>query len=387
MAISESASLKDKFLQGMSCAAATVNVVTTNGPAGKSGLTVSAMMSVSADTEKPTVLIAVHEKSSGAQPIRDNGVFAINVLSDTQSNVSDTFAGRFDLKGTEKFECGGWSTAVTGAPLLDGAVVSFDCSIIDVRQVGTHYLITGEVEHISLASSGNALVYVSRSYSKTTPLARIGNSKSIGKADDRAVKIACLNSAGPMFLPEILQHVGHTPSAAAVEIFEGDQQEVTDALIDGDVDISIMYDLNLPTGIAKACSRELKPHVLLPAGHGLATAKSVSLSQLAEEDFILLDTSLSTSFFLSVFKRLNIEPKIAMRSRSMEMVRSLVGRGFGYSMLVSKPYSSFTHDGKQVAAVPLSGDIPAVRLACATRPESAKNPMIHEVMEFVGKMM
>ncbi len=31
--------LRDRFLQGMSCAAATVNVVTTDGPAGRSGVT------------------------------------------------------------------------------------------------------------------------------------------------------------------------------------------------------------------------------------------------------------------------------------------------------------------------------------------------------------
>ena len=39
---------RDKFLEGMSRAAATVNIVTTDGPAGKAGATVSAMLATRA---------------------------------------------------------------------------------------------------------------------------------------------------------------------------------------------------------------------------------------------------------------------------------------------------------------------------------------------------
>ena len=53
--------IRDSFLQGMSRAAQTVNIVTTDGPAGRAGVTVSAMASVSADTPQPTLLVCVHE--------------------------------------------------------------------------------------------------------------------------------------------------------------------------------------------------------------------------------------------------------------------------------------------------------------------------------------
>ena len=58
MAIDEE--LKAKFFQGMSYAAATVNVITSDGPAGRVGLTVSAMSSVSADTPRPTLLVCIN---------------------------------------------------------------------------------------------------------------------------------------------------------------------------------------------------------------------------------------------------------------------------------------------------------------------------------------
>ena len=69
MDVSRIIDLRDRFLQGMSCAAATVNVVTTDGPGGRAGVTVSAMSSVSADGDAPTLLVCVHEKSPTARTI------------------------------------------------------------------------------------------------------------------------------------------------------------------------------------------------------------------------------------------------------------------------------------------------------------------------------
>ena len=71
--------LRARFLAGMSHAAATVNVVTTDGAAGRHGVTVSAMSSVSADTAKPTLLVCVNEASASAAAILENGIFCVNV--------------------------------------------------------------------------------------------------------------------------------------------------------------------------------------------------------------------------------------------------------------------------------------------------------------------
>ena len=110
------AALRQAFLDGMSHTASTVNVVTTDGVAGRVGVTVSAMSSVSADTPKPSLLVCVHHMSPSAQAIVDNGVFCVNVLRDDQSYISDTFAGRLKTETGDKFACAEWATQVTGAP-------------------------------------------------------------------------------------------------------------------------------------------------------------------------------------------------------------------------------------------------------------------------------
>jgi len=156
--------LRADFLDGMSRAAATVNIITTGGTAGRAGLTVSAMTSVSADTPKPTLLICINANSAGAAPIIENGVFAVNVLSESQADVSDVFAGRSPHSGEARFGCATWQEGATGAPLLDGALVCFDCRVVQHRRIGTHHVLFGEVEAVRFPGEGRPLIYTQRSY-------------------------------------------------------------------------------------------------------------------------------------------------------------------------------------------------------------------------------
>jgi flavin reductase (DIM6/NTAB) family NADH-FMN oxidoreductase RutF len=155
---------RTRFLEGMSYVAATVNVVTTDGPGGRAGMTVSAMSSVSADTARPTLLVCVNKSSSGATPLLQNGVFCVNILRDSQSDVADTFAGRFGHSGEARFGCAAWQLGPTGSPILDDALVAFDCQLMTSVLVGTHHVVFGEVLETWLGRSGAPLIYANRAY-------------------------------------------------------------------------------------------------------------------------------------------------------------------------------------------------------------------------------
>ncbi len=160
--------LRQDFVHAMSRAAATVSVVTTDGEAGRAGVTVSAMTSVSADGEAPTILICVNMGASAADPILGNGRFAVNVLRADQQDLADTFAGRLDAPQGDRFAVGDWSTLTTGAPILE-ALASFDCDVQSAELVGTHHVIIGSVRAVRVSEEGSPLIYGMRSYLKTHP--------------------------------------------------------------------------------------------------------------------------------------------------------------------------------------------------------------------------
>lgn len=149
----------------MSNAANSVTVVTTDGAVGRSGVTVSAMCSVSVDGPSPTVLVCVHQDSPTCDAIVKNGVFCANLLSDEQSRISDCFAGRMEARGETKFDCADWKTGATGAPILVGALACFDCKVSKQLEVGSHRIFIGTVEEVASSNTGKPLVYHARTYS------------------------------------------------------------------------------------------------------------------------------------------------------------------------------------------------------------------------------
>lgn len=160
--------LRDAFLEGMSHTAATVNIVTTDGPEGRAGVTVSAMASVSADTPVPSLLVCIHHLSAACPAILRNGVFCVNVLRDDQSRISDIFAGRAGPEDGDKFSCAEWVSWKTGAPRVLDPLVAFDCRLTHSERMGTHYVMFGAVEDVFIAREGVALIYANRAYG--TPL-------------------------------------------------------------------------------------------------------------------------------------------------------------------------------------------------------------------------
>jgi len=163
--------LRSTFLEAMSFAASTVTVVTTDGPAGRAGITVSAMSSVSADTPLPSLLVCLYSAGRAAPVVLANRVFCVNVLGEDQSAVSELFAGRNDHPGGDRFANVDWEPGSTGAPRLAEALATFDCRLTEARLVGTHQVIFGAVEDISLAGAGSPLIYTRRGYRRAAALA------------------------------------------------------------------------------------------------------------------------------------------------------------------------------------------------------------------------
>jgi flavin reductase (DIM6/NTAB) family NADH-FMN oxidoreductase RutF len=149
------------FIDAMSRAVTGVTVVATDGEAGQFGQTVSAMSSVSADP--PLLLVCINRKSPICQAIEQHGVFSVNVLRADQQRVAQVFAGRPRSGLPYDFTSAVWETAVTGSPLLVGAVARFDCKLHDTHLAGTHFIYVGRVVD-STSEPSAALVYAQRTY-------------------------------------------------------------------------------------------------------------------------------------------------------------------------------------------------------------------------------
>ncbi len=364
------------FLEGMSHAACTVSVITTDGPGGRAGVTVSAMTSVSADP--PTLLVCVHHLSPACEKLKANGVLCVNVLSEDQSEISDTFAGRIPV--TDKFSCAEWITRTTGAPNLEKALITFDCLVRNHFQVGTHFIFIAEPLDIHIRQQGNALIYANRAYGVTRKLDAFVAEQD-GHSEGNILHVACFATIGPFFIPGLVRTFLERAPNTQFRFFEGSEREIEQAHQVTPFDLILMYDSPALTDCPRETLATVSPHVLLPSGHPLCQHHHISLRELAEQPMVLLDLSPSRDFFTSLFAEHGLRPSIRFRSPSFETVRGLVANGLGYSILVSRPASAMSYDGGALVTRPLQETVTPGRLILRRRALQAHSPLVERFVE------
>lgn len=149
------------FRNAMSLLTTAVNVITTEGASGFHGFTASAVCSVT-DTP-PTLLVCMNQSSRSHAHFIDNKTLSVNVLGAQHEQISNAFASS-KFSSEERFKLGAWSTLATGSPILEDALVSFDCEIEQIQNVGTHSIFMCRVIAIKQSQQDESLVYFNRAY-------------------------------------------------------------------------------------------------------------------------------------------------------------------------------------------------------------------------------
>lgn len=117
-----------------------VTVVTTRDSAGKPlGFTANSFSSVSLDP--PLLLVSIAKSSSNYQAFTTATGFAVNILSEGQKDISNTFARPVE----DRFAGLYWKLSDHGAPLISGVSAWFDCALHHCVEAGDHAILIGRV--------------------------------------------------------------------------------------------------------------------------------------------------------------------------------------------------------------------------------------------------
>lgn len=156
------------YKAGMRQLTAGVTLVTTLGAdSRRSGLTATAVCSVSA--EPPILLVCVNRHSGSYAAIRDAKRFAVNVLAAADVDLSNRFASA--TAGEERFLHGKWDQLTTGAPTLANALAVFDCELLEVKDMGSHGVFFGQVVDVRVLTDDlPPLLYGEGNYGTLTDL-------------------------------------------------------------------------------------------------------------------------------------------------------------------------------------------------------------------------
>ncbi|MCP2670239.1 flavin reductase family protein [Maricaulaceae bacterium EIL42A08] len=137
-----------------------VALVTLSDEGRALAMTVNSFSSVSLDP--PLILWSVDHNSRRYELFRNTPRFAVNVLAADQEALSNACARNEDLSASGA----DWSTGEGGAPLVEGCVARFECSLEAIHPAGDHDIILGRVTHFDMPRKVPALVFHRSAYEK-----------------------------------------------------------------------------------------------------------------------------------------------------------------------------------------------------------------------------
>jgi flavin reductase len=147
--------LQVAFKSAMRRFAATVTILTAGNGDARSGMTATAVSSVS--TDPPAILACVNRAASIHSSMKLSSPFCVNLLAADQGPLSSAFGGK--LPPEHRFSIGNWDIDDDGRPYLLDAQANIFCFVDAVLDYGTHTIFIGKVHAVRLHGDVRPLIY------------------------------------------------------------------------------------------------------------------------------------------------------------------------------------------------------------------------------------
>jgi DNA-binding transcriptional LysR family regulator len=204
---------------------------------------------------------------------------------------------------------------------------------------GVQLLVRRHAQGVSLTPAGRRFVAEARSLLAHADELK-QSARQLGGGLSGELDVGCFITFAPLLMPALLHsfnmHFPHT----RIRLHETHIKNLLERLSDGRIELALTFDLSLEPYLEFEPLAEIPLYALLPSGHRLAASPTVALRDLVAEPLILLGLPESREYFLSIFQRLNLEPRIFFETVSYDMVNAMVAHGHGYSIRHSRSPSA-----------------------------------------------
>lgn len=182
------------------------------------------------------------------------------------------------------------------------------------------------------------------------------------------IRLGVFRTLAPFYAAELIKGFAQQAPGIVIRHTEMALTELAEVLRAGEIDLALTYDRGADLADLTVLElAALKPVVVVAADHPLAARGAVTWGELAREPYVMLDGPGSRAYFEDLLAEGGIAPPVAYVSTSLEAVRSAVAAGFGFTLLVMRPPSDITYDGRRVTTLPIDGPVRALRIVLAAR--------------------
>ncbi|MCH4090765.1 LysR family transcriptional regulator [Acetobacter sp.] len=202
-----------------------------------------------------------------------------------------------------------------------------------------------------------------------------------------SVEVGCMTTLYPFVVPALRRRFKEKYPQADLKFVAGHHAELVEKLRGGDIVAILCYDMELPRDVAFEPLSSLPPYIFVAERHPLAHRDAIHLNEIIKEPFLLLDLPSSRDYFMSVFGENGCRPTRIAPFPSMDIIRSLVAHGEGYSLANARPRNKASYDGSLLSYVAIKDPVPALTYGTAQILNARASPRTSAFIQFCRHLL
>lgn len=292
--------------------------------------------------------------------------------------VDDSLArGEFSLRQLAHFVAvaeEGTISAASGRLFMSESAISGSVTELE-RALGADLCVRRRAQGVSLTPMGKLVLDRARHLladaAELTYMVRGNGTELVGP-----LVVGCYVTLAPTVLPRLLAEFGQLHPRVTVDFVEGPQDRLQEALVAGEIDVAVLYDMGQLEALDRIVLYEARGYALFGESHPLACQPTVTLEQLASEPLVLFDQPPSTAYAMSLFQARGLVPNVRHRTHAYELTRSIVARGIGYAILVQRPPNKESYEGLPILEKEIEPPLPTCPVILAWPRDRRVSPRV-----------
>jgi len=203
--------------------------------------------------------------------------------------------------------------------------------------------------------------------------------------------IGAFGTISPIILPELIETFEREHPEVRLDVTTGPTLELVELMLAGELHCFIAYDVfsrsnSLPAGLRMKALYHTELQVVISAAHPLASRKHVSIEELKAEPMIVYESNPSRRFSSPALGQLRPDMKVRFRTREYELMRAMVARGLGYSLVMNPMPVGLSFDGRPVRTIPLDPPLAGTSVVVVQPEGRWQHPATRAIVEIAHRL-
>ncbi|SCM76478.1 Transcriptional regulator [uncultured Pleomorphomonas sp.] len=185
------------------------------------------------------------------------------------------------------------------------------------------------------------------------------------------------------FLPLHIARLRRQFPRLEIRLYELTRESIEEGLLTSRYDIAVLLTSNIlnPELTTETLLRSER-RLWVPSSHRLLSVETVGFKEIAEEPYVMLTVDEAAHTSLKYWSPTSFQPRILLRTSSIEAVRSLVANDQGVTILSDMVHRPWSLEGRRIETINLRDPVPSMDVGLAWRKGTDFSPQMRAIRSY-----